>query len=289
MRSIALIGANGQLGTDLCGEFASERFTLVPLTLSDFDIRDRVRMAAVLDDIRPDLIVNTAAFINVELCEDEVEQAFAVNAVAVRDLAIEADRLGACLVHVGTDYVFDGAARTPYSEDAATGPLNVYGNSKLAGEFFVRSLSRRHLVVRTSGLFGVAGALGKGGNFVRTMLRLGTERDSFPVVNDQELSPTNTVDLAQAMWRLVEGGAQGVFHVTNSGSCTWFDFARAIFELSGMAVEVLPNDTAHSGTKVRRPAYSVLGNFRLEREGYGVLRPWREALASHLKALAGVR
>jgi len=280
MSSILLIGANGQLGSDL-----RTRPDVVSVTRTELDITDHRRVADMLRDTRPDVIINTAAFINVEASEVEVEAAFAVNAVAVRNLAIEADTIDARLVHISTDYVFDGAARVPYPEDAATGPLNVYGNSKLAGEFFVRALCRRHLIVRSSGLYGLAGSSGKGGNFVRTMLRLGKDKGEVSVVTDQVLTPTNTKDLAEMTWRLVDGGAQGVLHVTNSGSCTWNEFARAIFELSGMDVRVHPTDSASVGSKARRPAYSVLDNARLEREGYGTMRPWREALAGHLQAL----
>jgi len=284
MASILLIGANGQLGSDLRRGAAPGR-EVTAITRQELDITDHRRVAGMLRETRPDVIVNTAAFINVETSEVEVDAAFAVNAVAVRNLAVAADAIGACLVHISTDYVFDGARRVPYTEQAPTGPLNVYGNSKLAGEFFVRALCRRHLIVRSSGLYGLAGSSGKGGNFVRTMLRLGKEKGEVSVVTDQVLTPTYTKDLAEMTWRLVDGGAQGVMHVTNSGSCTWSEFARAIFELSGMDVAVHPTDSASVGLKARRPAYSVLDNTRLEREGYGAMRPWREALAGHLQAL----
>jgi dTDP-4-dehydrorhamnose reductase len=284
MPPIVLIGANGQLGTDLQREFPLSR-ELIALTHSQLDILQPTRIAAVIDELRPEVIVNTAAFVNVELCEVEVDTAFAVNAHAVRNLAMQADRIGAYLVHISTDYVFDGAGHIPYVEEAPAAPLNVYGRSKLEGESHVRSLCRRHLVVRSSGLYGVAGSSGKGGNFVRTMLRVGREKGEVTVVTDQVLGPTNTVDLAQALWWLVEHEAQGIVHATNAGSCSWFDFARAIFELSGLDVAVHPTDSARLGYRARRPPYSVLDNARLHALGCKPLRLWREALAAHLESI----
>jgi dTDP-4-dehydrorhamnose reductase len=286
MSSVLVIGANGQLGGDLRSSSADRK--VVPITRNELDIRDDRRIVEVLRELRPAVIVNTAAFVNVELCEVEVEAAYAVNAHAVRNLAIEADKIGAHLVHISTDYVFDGASRVPYVEDAPTDPLNVYGRSKLEGEAHVRALCRRHLIVRSSGLYGVAGSSGKGGNFVRTMLRLGKEKGEVSVVTDQVLTPTNTADLAKAVWWLIDREAQGVFHVTNAGSSSWFEFARAIFELRGLDVAVHPTDSATLGYKARRPAYSVLDNGKLMRAGYDQMRPWREALASHLESLGSL-
>jgi dTDP-4-dehydrorhamnose reductase len=286
MSSVLLIGANGQLGTDL--RSSSGDRTVIPLTRSELDIRDDRRIAEVLGELRPDVIVNTAGFVNVELCEVEVEAAYSVNAHAVRNLAIEAEKIGAYLVHISTDYVFDGASRVPYDENAPAQPLNVYGRSKLEGEAHVRSLARRHLIVRSSGLYGAAGSSGKGGNFVRTMLRLGKEKGEVSVVTDQVLTPTNTVDLARAMWWLIDREVHGVFHVTNGGSCSWFEFARAIFELRGLDVAVHPTDSATLGYRARRPAYSVLDNGKLMHAGFDRMRPWREALASHLESLGSL-
>jgi dTDP-4-dehydrorhamnose reductase len=284
---VALIGANGQLGTDLRRHSPPGR-EVISTTREQLDVRDHDRVNEFVQDLRPDVIVNTSAFLNVDRCEDEADEAYAVNDEAVRNLAAAADRAGSCLVHMSTDYVFDGAQREPYGEDAPTNPLNVYGRSKLAGEQHVRELCRRHVVVRSSGLYGVAGSSGKGGNFVRTMLRLGHERGEVAVVTDQVLGPTNTADLAQTMWRIIEGGAQGLYHVTSSGSCSWFDFARAIFELSRMQVTVRPIDSATLAARAARPPYSVLDNSKLERDGFGRMRSWREALASHLEALGSL-
>ena len=163
-------------------------------------------------------------------------------------------------------------------------PLNVYGVSKAAGEFFVQSIAPKHTIIRTSGLYGLAGASGKGGNFVETMLRLGRERGTVSVVTDQMLSPTNTADLAWAITRLVENEAQGIFHVINSSSCSWYEFAQGIMELSGVDAEVRPTTTAEFGSAVPRPSYSVLENLRLAQIGIGPLRPWREALKAYLES-----
>jgi dTDP-4-dehydrorhamnose reductase len=290
--AVVVIGANGQLGSDLCQQFASHERRLVALTRSDLELRDEDQVSRTLEEIKPAVIVNTAAFHKVEACETDVEQAFQVNCIAVRNLALVADRLGARLVHLSTDYVFDGASDSPYPEEAAPNPINVYGASKVAGEFFVRNMCRRHLIVRSSGLYGAAGSSGKGGNFVQTMLRLGRERGTVSVVTDQVLSPTYTVDLAKMIWTLVEAEAEGLFHVTNSESCSWYEFARTIFELSGMTVDVRPIPTDTTGTSVRRPRQSVLANSHLESGGFGSLRPWRQALASYLalsETVAGMR
>jgi dTDP-4-dehydrorhamnose reductase len=289
---VVVIGANGQLGSDLCRQFALDDRRLVALTRSDLELRDADQVSRTLDAIRPVVIVNTAAFHKIEACETDVLQAFQVNCIAVRNLALVAERLGACLVHLSTDYVFDGESDRPYPEGAVPNPINAYGASKVAGEYFVRNICRRHLVVRTSGLYGAAGSSGKGGNFVQTMLRLGRESGPVSVVSDQVLSPTFTVDLATMMWTLVEAEADGLFHVTNSESCSWYEFARAIFELNGMAVDVQPIATSATGASVRRPRRSVLSNSHLQSTGFGRLRPWRQALASYLaltEAAAGKR
>ena len=282
---VAILGANGQLGTDLFQEFASLNGTeLVPLNHGDLDVCDHQRVTKTLASTRPDVVINLAAFHKLEACEEDLEKAFAVNCSAVRNLAQVCDGLRARLVHLSSDYVFDGGQRTPYWEGSPLNPLNVYGVSKAAGEYFVRNLCRKHLVIRTSGLYGLAGASGKGGNFVETMLRLGQERGSVSVVTDQVLSPTYTRDLAQMVWRLVEVEVQGVVHVTNSGSCSWHEFAEAIFELVKSAVQVHPITTVASGSSVARPSYSVLDNRRLRDDGIAPLRPWREALQAYLEA-----
>lgn len=270
-----LLGAGGQLGTDLLRSAGDRDVTAV--AHHDLDITDANSVARAVRDLKPDLIVNSAAYVDVEGCETNRELAFAVNAEGVHNLALT----GVRLVQISTDYVFDGEARVPYREDSVTNPINVYGESKLAGEAFARG----HLVVRSSGLYGTSATRAKG-NFVHTMLRLGREHGEVSVVTDQVLAPTNTEDLAAAVWELVDAGASGIFHATNAGQCSWNEFAQAIFEISGMRVAVRPIDTATLNYMARRPAYSVLDNTKLAHEGLTPLRPWREALAAHLEAVA---
>jgi dTDP-4-dehydrorhamnose reductase len=231
---------------------------------------------------RPDVVINTAAFHKVEACEEDPERAFAVNCLAVRQLAMACQEFDVYLCHISTDYIFDGTASEPYPEGSAPNPLNVYGASKAAGEFLVRNSVRRHLIVRTSSLFGLAGSSGKGGNFVETMLRLASNHQTPSVVVDQIFSPTSTSDVAAMILRLIRAGANGTYHVTNSGSCSWYDFAKAVFDVTQSGVQVIPCRTADRPSIVRRPSYSVLDNRRLRTEGYPAMRPWTEALASYL-------
>jgi dTDP-4-dehydrorhamnose reductase len=282
MKPIALIGANGQLGSDLATQLRARGHPYVPLTRADFDIRNHEQTSQSLEAIEPDVIVNTAAFHKIEACESDPEQAFSVNAIAVRNLALSAERLSAQLVHISTDYVFDGEKASPYAEGDRPNPINVYGTSKLSGEYFAGSLCTRHLVIRTSGLYGLAGSSGKGGNFVRTMIRLGKQGGPVSVVTDQCLSPTYTSDLAAKICELIDQRAQGVFHVTNAESCSWFEFARTIFASSSLDVDLRPISTSSTATNVRRPRFSALSNDRLVRSGFEPLRPWRVALVEFL-------
>ena len=278
---VVVIGANGQVGTELCRVFADA--DLVPLTHADLEVRDRDQVVKSLARLRPDLILNTAAFHKVDVCEEEVGTSFAVNASGAQHVALAAAEAGAALVYFSTDYVFDGNARHPYREADPPSPRSVYGVSKLAGEFLVRAACPRHYIVRTSGLYGHAGASGKGGNFVELMLRLACEGKPVRVVTDQVLTPTAVTDLALSVRALVTTGRYGLYHVTNAESCSWFEFARAIFELSGLVPELQPTTTAAFGARAPRPAYSVLAHEALRAAGLPDLRPWREALAGYLR------
>lgn len=277
---VVVIGANGQLGSDLVKVFAD--WDVVPLTHADLDICDFVYTRRVLEKADPDIVINTAAFVRVDDCEEEVSKAFWVNGFAVRNLAQICAKLDCTLVHISTDYVFDGDKREPYTEDDLPSPLNVYGVSKLAGECFVRSVCSKHFVVRTSGLYGVAGSNGKGGNFVETVIRLAEAEKPIRVVNDQVLTPTYTRDLAEKMKELLQTEVYGLYHITNSGECSWYEFAEKIFELLQMKPDFTQTTTAEFGAKARRPAYSVLAHEKIVQIGLDDLRPWLEALKAYL-------
>lgn len=280
-RRVVVIGANGQLGTDLVKVFKD--WDLILFAHSDLDICDFVYTRKILAEAHPGIVINTAAFNRVDDCEDEPSKAFWVNTYAVRKLAQFCAELDCCLVHMSTDYVFGGEKRTPYTEDDAPNPLNVYGVSKLAGEYFVRNICPKHFIIRTSGLYGVAGSSGKGGNFVETMIRLAKEGKPIRVVNDQVLTPTYTKDLAEKIKELLQTEAYGLYHITNSGECSWYEFAGKIFELLGLKPDFRPTTSAEFGANAKRPAYSVLAHERLKRLGLDDLRPWPEALEAYLQ------
>lgn len=278
---IALLGANGQLGHDL--QPALQEHEVTALTRTDVDVTNFSPTRALLTDLRPNLILNTTAYHRVDDCESEPEVAFRANALAVLNLVRIANDLGAVLVHISTDYVFDGNTQEPYTEKSPPQPLSVYANSKLAGEFLIRGMSKRYFLIRTCGLYGVAGSHGKGGNFVETMISKAKRGESINVVNDQIVTPTYTVDLAAQIARLVSTTHYGLFHMTNEGQCTWYEFAKAIFKLSGIRAALSPITSDLYKAPAIRPRYSVLENACLKELGLNQMRHWREALAAYLQ------
>jgi dTDP-4-dehydrorhamnose reductase len=277
---VLLIGAGGQLGSDLAKVLSSEE--LIPLTHADIEVCDPVRVRGALQAHAPDVVINTAAFHRVDDCEREPERAFTVNAFAARDLALACRERGCALVHLSTDYVFDGCKGSAYDETDPAKPINAYGISKLAGEFFIRYNLDKHYIVRTSGLYGIAGSSGKGGNFVELMLRLAREGKDIKVVHDQTLTPTYTADLARAIARLIRTDRYGLYHITSSGGCSWYQFAARIFEAAGVTAKLEPTTTAAFGAAARRPTHSVLAHKALMAAGLDEMRPWPEALAAYL-------
>ena len=280
---IVVIGANGQLGHDLVKRLRPIH-DLAPLTHADVEVTRPDSVAAVMEKYRPDLVMNLAAFHRVDVCEDQVEPAFAVNAYGARHLALSCRAHDAVLLHMSTDYVFGGdrARRTPYLETDAPAPINVYGVAKLAGEHMIRAVLDRYFIVRVTGLYGVAGSSGKGGNFVELMLRLAAEGKPIRVVDDQRLTPTYTVDVAHQMAALIETQRYGLYHMTNQGHCTWYEFAAEIFRQQGLAPDLHRAKTGDFGELAKRPAYSVLENKALQALGLDRMRPWQAALAAYL-------
>jgi dTDP-4-dehydrorhamnose reductase len=280
---IAIIGANGQLGSDLCKQLSSEE--IIALSHEDVEITDMASVKKVLEEYVPDTVINTAAFHRVDDCETEQDKAFSVNALGTKNVAIVSQQIQAKLVHIGTDYIFGGEAEArtiPYTEFDTPVPASVYGRSKLAGEDYIRDFHDKYFIIRASGLFGVAGSSGKGGNFVETMLRLGKERDKLTVVNDQIFSPTFTKDLASKIAQLITTEYYGIFHVTNSDICSWYEFSMEILFLAGIQTPVIPITSDQYPQKARRPDYSVLGNYHLKLLGMDDMRNWREALKDYM-------
>jgi dTDP-4-dehydrorhamnose reductase len=278
---IAVLGAAGQLGSDLGPRLPG---TVVPLSRAEIDLERPEPFFAPRPDI--DVLVNCAAYNFVDRAETEPAKAIAVNSLGVRSLAALCATHRIRLVHFSTDYVFglDAARTVPYSESDAPGPVSAYGLSKLIGEYAVLAAHPANLVVRTCGLYGTAGTGGKGGNFVETMLRLAGEGKPIRVVNDQTCTPSYTVDVAEAVAALVRSDAAGLYHVTNAGSCTWYEFAAEIFRLAGLKPSLTPITSVEYGAPARRHAFSVLSNAKLASAGVLPPRSWREALAAYLAA-----
>lgn len=280
MARIAIIGASGMLGYDLL-RAAQAGDTAIGLSHEDVEITDPESVRAALEGAKPDVVINTAAITKTELCEVEPERAFTVNAVGVYHVAKAARELGAAIVYISTDYVFDGA-KPSFSEDDEPRPLNVYGAAKLAGEHLTRLANPRYYIARTGWLFG-KNVSHKGYNFVTLMLDKAKSQSEVRVVNDQHGTPTYTLDLATKIYELIQRRAPfGTYHITNQGDATWYEFAKAIFELSGMNPKLIPIATAESGSKIRRPPFSVLENTKLGELGIEPLRPWPEALRVYL-------
>lgn len=278
---IAVLGSKGQLGRDLCPRLAGE---VVPLTRDQVDLEKPESIGSYFATNPPDVLVNCAAYNFVDKAETDPDAAFRVNAWGLRELARACHDAGTMLVHVSTDYVFglDGGRSRPFVEDDAPGPVSVYGMSKLTGEYIVRSVVPKHLIVRTCGLFGVWGSGGKGGNFVETMLRVAGQGKPLKVVADQRCTPTYTADLAVAIAGLIARSAVGVFHVTNSGDTSWHEFAAEIFRQTGVSADLSPTTTAAFGAPAKRPPYSVLATDKLVEAGVARPRPWQEALTAYL-------
>ena len=265
-------GAGGQLGLELAEILPDRGHEVVALARAELDISDPGAVERVVEDHAPELVVNAAAYTNVDGCETETDLAYSVNALGPRNLAQVCERRSCELLHVSTNYVFDGEGDRPYEPFEPPRPISAYGRTKLAGEELVMRLTSRWYVVRSAGVYG------RGHNFVRTMLRVAAERHVLKVKSDEFISPTYARDLAGGIADLIEERRYGLYHVTNSGSCSWYDFAREIFRIAGVEVEVVPVPGSEYPLPAARPANGLLSAL-----GSPELRHWREALAEYLE------
>ncbi len=289
--NILITGANGQLGKELARQLAAGGSALGSLSaalagakvagvdLPEYDLADMACVQKTMRTFAPDVVLNCAAFTNVDACETQTDGAFRANALLPRNLAIACEAAGAKLIHVSTDYVFPGSAAAPLDETAQPAPQSAYGRTKLLGESYVQAFCTRWCIVRTSWLYGHFG-----GNFVKTMQRVAKERGAVTVVDDQRGNPTNAEDLAHHLLLLAAGDEYGVFHCTGEGVCSWYDFAAEIIRLSGISATVAPCSTAEYAKNMKpgaaaRPAYSALENRMLRLTVGNHMRPWQQALA----------
>ncbi len=271
MRAL-VTGGNGQLGLDLAELLPERGHCTVTLARRDLDIADAGSVERALDAHAPEVVINAAAFTNVDRCETETEAAYAANALGPRNLARACERRGAWLLQVSTNYVFDGGQERPYEPFDAARPISAYGRTKLAGEEHVMRLTNRWSVVRTAGVYG------RGHNFVRTMLRVAAERDLLKVKDDEFVSPTYARDLAEGIAGVIEAEGYGLYHITNAGSCSWYEFTREIFRLGGVETELVPIPGSEYPLPAARPANGILSAL-----GSPKLRPWQQALADYLE------
>jgi dTDP-4-dehydrorhamnose reductase len=280
---VLIAGGSGQLGTDLAELLGAER-AVTALSHAELDITDDDAVARAFEEARPAVVFNCAAFHNVELCETEEDRSFEVNARAVKRLAQRCTDVGARLVHLSTNYVFDGNAAYPYAEDDLPNPRSIYALSKLAGEYAARAYERGALVVRSSGLYGLHGSASKGGNFVTRMIGRAKEQGELKMVADQRLQPTYTADLARALIEAVDAGCGGILHLTSGGACSWHEFTVEIMRLAGLDVPVAAIETTIPPGGADRPLNGVLARDRADAAGLAPLRPWQEALADYMQA-----
>jgi dTDP-4-dehydrorhamnose reductase len=278
-----ILGSSGQLGQDLMRTLGDEA---VGLTHADVDVTDGIGVSRIVREHQPDWVINTAAFHRVDDCELNPTLAFAVNAIGAANVARAAAETGAGVVFYSTDYVFSGEGRPrhdPHTESSKPDPCNVYGASKVAGEHLVMNANPRHLVIRSAGLYGTATSR-KGWTFPELMVSKGQSDGWVKVVTDQVLSPTYTHDLAGTTQALMAGEARGLFHLANEGECSWYEFAQATFEITGIPVNLEPTATVTAERRARRPSYSALASERLDEADVPHLRPWRDALEHYLHA-----
>lgn len=276
---ILITGSDGMLGHDLA-DVLKGKHELILTTSKTLDITDKNHVIDFVSSQKPDMLINAAAYTDVDGCEKNQELAYSVNGEGVRNLAMACKKIGCGLVHISTDYVFSGENTRPWVEDDETGPISVYGKSKLEGEKAICEILDKYFILRTAWLYGVNGR-----NFPKTMLELAENHSKITVVYDEVGTPTYTLDLAQAISKLIETDCYGIYHLTNSGSCSWCEFARYIFEIAGADVEVVPVTADEFARPAPRPSYSVLENRNWVENGFEPLRNYTEAIKEYIELI----
>ncbi|MFI5220817.1 MAG: dTDP-4-dehydrorhamnose reductase [Bacteroidia bacterium] len=280
---IAVTGANGQLGSDICEVLRKENHEVIELNHDEFDIINYEFVSALLKELKPEVVINPAAYHHVEKCQNDPDMAFSVNATAPFNMAKVCKEINAMFIHISTDYVFDGEKNAPYLETDCATPLNNYGISKLAGEQMITTTNCRHLIIRTSGLYGINPCRAKGGkNFVELMMSLAEAGKPIRVVDDEKVSPTFTLDLARQISKLLTVKDSGICHATAEGDCSWYEFAKSIFEIANVNANLSKVDPGEFAIKVNRPKYSVLENHFLKTRNLNVMKHWKESLREYL-------
>jgi len=276
---ILVTGAKGMLGTDLCALLRTNNMEVFEWDLPANDITEVKRTVAQLKRIAPDRIIHLAAYTDVDGCEVNKSKAYSVNVQGTWAMVIGAKEINTPLLLMSTDYVFDGEKGSAYFEDDKTNPINYYGLTKVQSEQLVKGKLKKFYIVRTSWLFGKAGK-----NFVQTILKIAQEKENIEVVNDQIGSPTYTIDLAEAIYQIIQRDNFGIYHISNSGICSWFDFATEIIKQAGLNNQVIPITSEQLQRGAKRPKFSALNNHHYIKTFNHFLRPWREALADYLKS-----
>lgn len=277
---VIVTGATGQLGTDLVQILSKNHFDVIGFSRAELDITNMDSLFLTFNRIKPDVVIHAAAYTKVDQAESEADKAYLVNSLGTRNTVIAATEVGAKFCYISTDYIFDGKNTSPYLEFDIPNPLGIYGKTKYAGEEFVKNFSSQYYIVRTSWMYGLHGE-----NFVKTMLKLAQNRNELEVIHDQTGSPTYTVDLAYFLCNLIQTKNYGIYHASNNGSCSWYEFAKAIFEEAGISIRVNPIKTEEYNRPAPRPKYSVLDNLSIRCHGFQELRHWREALKEFIADL----
>ncbi len=283
-KKLAIFGCAGQLGVELTRVFSERGYLVSGFSRGDVDITDQASVEQTLSALDPALVINAAAYNQVDLAEKEPVAAYQSNALAVRNMAIVCRQIDAFFVHFSTDYVFDGTAGRPYAEVDQTHPLGAYAVSKLAGELYAQAYIDAPLVIRTSGVFGPGGLRTARGNFVELMLRLANSGQPIRVVEDHVASPTYSPALAEVTAQLVERDLRGVFHAGGGTAISWFDYAKLIFDAAGVKPELRPTDAREYRTAARRPKFSALSNRKMEASGVEPMPALADAVGSYMKA-----